>query len=70
MDGFQEEKQMKKERDILNLTSSEYREKVFEDKKQWRLEQAQLPFEEKIETLKRLLRIAREFRSLREEVKS
>ena len=66
MDGFQEEKQMKKERDILNLTSSEYREKVFKDKRHWRLVQAKLPFEEKIEALKRLQRIARGFRSLRE----
>lgn len=56
---------MRKDVRELSLKDPEYLQQVLEDKKRWRLERARIPFEEKIEALKRLQRIAREFRSLR-----
>ena len=50
----------------MSLKDPEYHKRFIEDKKRWRLERAKLPFEEKIEALKRLQRIARRFRSFRE----
>jgi len=51
---------------MKSLSDPEYWRRALEDKRKWRLKRARIPFEEKIEALKRLQRIAREFRALRE----
>jgi integrase len=47
------------------VSVSEYRKRVFEEKKRWRLKEARLSFEAKIDIVERLVRFSHDFRPSR-----